>query len=203
MSAVPSKQAEHMHQGLMRMLSIRVTNWCIRWAYASGTDAHPEHMHQFLTCMLSIRVKIPNLMRALSTYACTESTRRNWNKNRNWACASEIKGWLAPPKVWVTSLYFSPKVNNSKRLFGVKIMKIRASENLTTWAVTLKNCASFPLCDRKRFFIQFWKGKPVIPQKTVTWVFKGPADCIEYHKMPRRPCLLFLILLILWSTSLW
>ena len=38
---------------------------------------------------------------------------------------------LAPPKVKVTSLYFSPKVTNPERLYGEKIMKIRAIENLT------------------------------------------------------------------------
>jgi hypothetical protein len=38
---------------------------------------------------------------------------------------------LAPPKVKVTSLYFSPKVTNSERLNGVKIVTIRAIENLT------------------------------------------------------------------------
>ncbi len=38
-SAVPSKHAEHTHQGLMRTLSIRD---------GSGTDAFAEHMHQFL-----------------------------------------------------------------------------------------------------------------------------------------------------------
>jgi hypothetical protein len=31
----------------------------------------------------------------------------------------------------VTSLYFSPKVINPEMLYGVKIMKIRAIENLT------------------------------------------------------------------------
>jgi hypothetical protein len=32
MSAVPSKHAEQAHQEPMRTLSIRVRNWCVRWA---------------------------------------------------------------------------------------------------------------------------------------------------------------------------
>ncbi len=83
-STVPSKHAEHTHQGLMRNLSIRLRNWCACWAYASGTDAYAEHTHQFLTRMLSISVKIPNLKRAFKpcwayasgTDACTEHARK-------------------------------------------------------------------------------------------------------------------------------
>ncbi len=83
-STVPSKYVEHKHQGLIHTLSIRVRNWCIRWAYASGTDAHAECKHQFLTRMLSISVKIPNLIRAFNpclahasgTDACTEHARK-------------------------------------------------------------------------------------------------------------------------------
>ncbi len=44
---------------------------------------------------------------------------------------SEINWCLAPQKVKVTSLYLSLKVANPERLYGVKIMKIRAIENLT------------------------------------------------------------------------
>ncbi len=47
------------------------------------------------------------------------------------AYASEIELCLAPPKIKVTSLYFSRKVTNPERIYGVKIMKIRAFENLT------------------------------------------------------------------------
>jgi hypothetical protein len=58
--AVPSKHAEH----------IRIKNWCVPWAYGSGTDTH-----QFLTRMLSISVKIPNLKRAFKTcWSCTSGT---------------------------------------------------------------------------------------------------------------------------------
>ena len=32
----------------MRMLSIRVRNWCVHWAYESGTGACTEHTHQVL-----------------------------------------------------------------------------------------------------------------------------------------------------------
>ncbi len=36
---------EHTGQELMRALSIRVRNWCVHWAYASGTDAHAQRAH--------------------------------------------------------------------------------------------------------------------------------------------------------------
>jgi hypothetical protein len=46
--------------------------------------------------------------------------------------ASEIKLCLAPPKINVNTLYFSPKVTYPESLYGIKIMKIeRAIENLT------------------------------------------------------------------------
>jgi hypothetical protein len=43
----------------------------------------------------------------------------------------QIKCCLAPPKVKVISLYFSPKVTNPERFYGVKIVNIRGIENLT------------------------------------------------------------------------
>jgi hypothetical protein len=119
-SAVPSKHAEHTHKGLMRTLSIRVRNWCVRWAYASGTDAHAEQTHQFLTRMISISVKIPNLKRAFKpcwayasgTDACTEHAREGLMRMLSVrisslrvcsACAPEIKWGLAPPKIRIIS----------------------------------------------------------------------------------------------------
>ncbi len=121
--------AERARQELMRALSIRVRNWCVHWAYASGTNtwterspfktcwayasgthAYPEHTGQELIRALSIRV-------------------RNWRACS--ACASEIRWCLAPPKIKGTSLYFRPKFTYPERLYGVKIMKIRAIEILT------------------------------------------------------------------------
>ncbi len=43
----------------MRMLSIRIRNWCASWAYVQGTGAHAEHIHQELMRMLSIRISFP------------------------------------------------------------------------------------------------------------------------------------------------
>ncbi len=117
--AFPLINAEHTHQELMRTLSIRVRNWCVRWAYKSGTDAYPEHTHQFLTRMLSISIKIPNLKEVPPNHA--EHTRKELVRmlsirDRNWctcwafasipytcisslrlcsACASETKCGLA------------------------------------------------------------------------------------------------------------
>jgi hypothetical protein len=47
-SAVPLKHAEHMHQQLMRTLSIRIRNWCACWAYASVPYAYALHVRQKL-----------------------------------------------------------------------------------------------------------------------------------------------------------
>ncbi len=118
--------AEHTGQELTCTLSVRVRNWCINWAHESGTGActehtpqilmhaqsafpskHAEHTHQELMRTLSIRV-------------------RNWCVH--WAYAS---GCLAPPKIKIIILYFSPKVTYPERLYGVKIMRIRAIKNLT------------------------------------------------------------------------
>ncbi len=101
-------------------------------------------MHQFLMRMLSISVKIPNLKRASkSDHAHKELMRALSVRVRSWCgqwayatetdvhdqCAhQQIKCCLAPPKVKVISLYFSPKVTNPERLYGVKIMKIRGIE---------------------------------------------------------------------------
>ena len=85
-SAVSSKHAEHTHQELMPTLSIRVRNWCVCWAYVSGTDAHAERTHQFLMRMLSISVKIPNLTRAFKVQTMLSIRVRNWCVH--WACAS-------------------------------------------------------------------------------------------------------------------
>jgi hypothetical protein len=43
----------------MRMLSIRIRNWCASSAYAQGTGAHAEHTCQELMRMLSIRISFP------------------------------------------------------------------------------------------------------------------------------------------------
>ncbi len=48
---------EHTRQELLRAMSIRIKNWCVRWAYASGTDASTEHTRQKLMRALSIRIK--------------------------------------------------------------------------------------------------------------------------------------------------
>ncbi len=115
-SAAPSKHAEHTHQGLMRTLSIQVRNWCISWAYASGTDAYAECTHQFLTRMLSISKKIQNFKRAFNpcwayvsgTDACIEHARKELMRTLSIcisslrvcsAYASENKWGLAPPKI--------------------------------------------------------------------------------------------------------
>ncbi len=102
---------------------------CARWAYGSGTHAHAEHARQELMRLLSIRVKnwcvswacVRVLMpdRAQSLQNMLSIRIRNWCACS--ACATEIKWCLVPPQIKVTSLYFSPKVTNPERLYGVKI----------------------------------------------------------------------------------
>ncbi len=41
----------------MHMLSMRLRNWCMRWAYTSETDVFIEHMHQEQICVLSTRIR--------------------------------------------------------------------------------------------------------------------------------------------------
>ncbi len=68
----------------MRTLSIRVRNWCLLWAYGSGTDACTEHTGQELMRALSIRVRnwfvhwahIWNLKRSLQNMLSIRV--RNW-----------------------------------------------------------------------------------------------------------------------------
>ncbi len=108
---VPSKYAEHTE--LMRALRMRVRNWCVPWADASGTDAYAEiadHPRKEMMCTLSILI--------ISLCECS-------------ACAQEMKWCLTPQKIKIISLYFSPKVTYPERLYGVKILKIQAIENLT------------------------------------------------------------------------
>jgi len=57
---------------------------CARWAYGSGTDAHPEHMHQLLTRMLSMRISF-RIFQMFILYTLSMRI-RNWCVH--WACAS-------------------------------------------------------------------------------------------------------------------
>ncbi len=41
---------------LQNMLSIRISSWCVPWAYGSGTDAFAVHTHQELKCTPSKRI---------------------------------------------------------------------------------------------------------------------------------------------------
>ncbi len=52
---VSDAHAEHTRKELMRMLSIRISSWCVCSGYASVPDAYAQCTHQFLTRMLSAR----------------------------------------------------------------------------------------------------------------------------------------------------
>ncbi len=75
----------------------------------SGTFRCNAHARQELMRTLSIRIF---LMRMLSI-------------------SVKIPNWKGPFKTCWTSLYFSPKLIYLERLYGIKIMKIRAIENVT------------------------------------------------------------------------
>ncbi len=90
--------------------------------------------------MLGISVKILNLKRSLHNMLIMRV--RNWSVH--WPCASGTdvctehmlqKLMPSPPKNRSNKfiLYFSLKVTILERLYGEKIMKIRAIENLTLW----------------------------------------------------------------------
>ncbi len=72
---VSGAHAEHTRKELMRMLSMRISSWCICSGYTSVPDAYAQHVlkglrsvhvlvpdayaqctHQFLTRMLSARI---------------------------------------------------------------------------------------------------------------------------------------------------
>jgi hypothetical protein len=59
---------------ILYTLSMRVRNWCVHWACASGADACTEHARQELMHTLSIRVRnwCMHWAYVLATYVCTE-----------------------------------------------------------------------------------------------------------------------------------
>ncbi len=72
-SSVNSGYPQHMQTELMHMLSMRLRNWCIRWAYTSETHVCTEYMHQEQINALSIWIR-NWVYNASRTYACSEHT---------------------------------------------------------------------------------------------------------------------------------
>ncbi len=147
--------AECACQELMHALSVRVRNWFVHWAYVSGTNACTERS-PFKTCWAYatgtdayLDHTGQELMRALCLRV------RNWCACSAWE--SEIKWYLVPPKIKPTSLYFSSKVTNSERLYGAKIMKTRAIENLKLG--TFKGAQPWEVCGRELYTNQSWMGR--------------------------------------------
>ncbi len=129
-ASVPYTYAQHGLKALFKvenftlMLSIRVRNWCACSACASVPDAYAQRTDQFLTRMLRVRI---NHLCVCS--ACFEGTAllkiRLSIRVRNFAAPNELLN------IFVNFFYFNPKVALPQRLYGVKIMKIWAIENLT------------------------------------------------------------------------
>jgi hypothetical protein len=67
---------------------------------------------------------------------------------------------LAPPKIKVTSLYFSPKVTDPERLYGLKIMKIRAKVSPGDY-----NLVEGPFKDQSPHLTKFYLPATVFPIK--------------------------------------
>ncbi len=120
---------------------------CIRWAYGSRTDAHPEHKSQELMNALKHKYEIWKCpfktcwaYACIGIDACTKHSRKDWCKR--WANASGTDAnaeqmrqeLMQMPSKWIRSkiisLYFSPKATYPEKLYGVKIVKIRAIEIL-------------------------------------------------------------------------
>jgi hypothetical protein len=95
------------------MLSIRIRNWCVPWAYGSGTDACTEPPRQ-------------ELMRALSPRV------RNWCAR--WACASEIEWCLAPTKIEIIFFYFLPQSHLPRKVLCCKYQENQSHRKSHTWA---------------------------------------------------------------------
>ncbi len=69
-------QSRQFFASILYTLSMRVRNWCMHWACASGTDAYAEHAHQELMRTLSMRIRnwCVRWACASGTYACAEHT---------------------------------------------------------------------------------------------------------------------------------
>jgi hypothetical protein len=74
--------------------------------------------------MLRISVKFTNLKRPLKIMLIMPVTKELMH-----ALRVRVRKWCL--KIKVPSLYFSPKVTYPERLYSVKIMEIRAIDNLT------------------------------------------------------------------------
>ncbi len=95
-------------------------DWCESWAYKSGTGACTEQWAY-----------------SSGTNAFAEGSpfKTYWAYTSGTDSYPERTGQklmrARSPKTKLTGFYFSPKVTNPERLYCVKIMKIRAIENLT------------------------------------------------------------------------
>ncbi len=106
------------------MLSIHLRNWCICSGDASVPDVYAQQTHQFLTPILRVRISP-----CCICSACFEGT--VLLKMRLSRCVRNFAAPKKPLNICLKKCYFKPKVTFPQRLYGVKIMKIRAIENLT------------------------------------------------------------------------
>jgi hypothetical protein len=149
-SSVNFGYPQHMQTELMRMLSMRLRSWCLRWAYASetymctlsicirnsymrwayesGTRARTEHtMHQELVCALSIRIRNLCLLWAYTsgTYLCM-----------HWAYAQRTYMVAEHTQQFLTRmLSTSVTIPNLKRSF-LDMLSIRLRNSCVHWAYT-------------------------------------------------------------------
>jgi hypothetical protein len=94
---------------MISMLIIRVRNWCVHWAYASGTDACTERPRQEPMRALSVRARnwCVHWASASGTDACTERMRQELmralsvrvrNRCVHWAYASGTDACTERPR---------------------------------------------------------------------------------------------------------
>ncbi len=125
--------------GTMRLLSIRIWNWCVAWAhatYASVFYAYAQHKRKNYKFEKG------------STH--TDHARQELMRALHWACTSEIKWCLVPPKCKVTSLYFSTKVTNPERLHMV-YRSLKSEQWKISHLGTFKGTQEWEF-----FWLQFW-----------------------------------------------
>jgi hypothetical protein len=131
--------AEHMHQELMRALSICIRNKYVRWAYESGTRACAEHMIQELMHALStLRIKnlCVDLAYASRTYACSEHTHRVVLVHVLSICAKNLYTVAEHTHQFLTRmLSISVTIPNLKRSL-LDMLSIHVRNSCVHWAYT-------------------------------------------------------------------
>ncbi len=123
---VPGAYAQHLLKGPLHSVHKLVPG-----VYP---DSYLQRRHQFLMHMLRIRISSwrPCLVHASVPTAHAEGIQNEHLKNGNWcSCMLKIKLRICGPKLTPKYLFKNLISTPKSPLYGMKIMKIRATENLT------------------------------------------------------------------------